>query len=111
MHVAQRDTGIQRSGDERVTQRVWTDAVGDLGAPGHAAHAPTGRMTVQSPPVGFDEDRTVESRADRQIDGSRHARCQRHRRGLAALADDGEGAMPAFETERVDVGADRFGHS
>ena len=48
LHVTQRDTGVQRSGDERVTQRVWTDALGDAGVTRHAAHDPTGRMTVQA---------------------------------------------------------------
>ena len=60
--------------------------------------------------VGVDEDRSLEPFADGQIDGAGDAWRQRHRDELAALAQHGQGAVPAFLAESFDVGADRFRH-
>ena len=40
---------------------------------------------------------------------SRRARCQWHGHNLAALAEDGEGAVAPLQAEGLDVGADRLG--
>jgi hypothetical protein len=45
---------------------------------------------------------------DREIDCLRGAWGERDGNQLAALAQHGQGAMPALETEIVDVGAERF---
>jgi|SRR5829696_1861909 len=109
--VAQRHAGVEGGGDEGVPEGVWTDALGDGGSAGDASHDPPGCVTVEASTVGLGEDGTVESLSDGQIDSAGDAWCERHRRGLAALADHGEGAMAALQAEGVDVGADRFGDS
>jgi hypothetical protein len=55
LDVAQRDTGVERSGDERVPQRVGPDALGDPCLSGDSTHDPTGSMTVESLPGAVDE--------------------------------------------------------
>jgi hypothetical protein len=67
-------------------------------------------MAVQTPSGAIEKDRTVRALADGQIDGPGGARRQRDGDDLAALAHDGQGPMAAFEAERFDVGAQRFGH-
>jgi hypothetical protein len=66
-------------------------------------------MAVHALTVRSKEDRTVEAFADGEIDRSGGARCERDRDDLAVFAQDGEGAVPAFEAESVDIGAERFG--
>ena len=44
-----------------------------------------------------------------EVDRPGGARGERDGDDLAALAQHGQGAVPAFETELVDVGAERFG--
>ena len=51
LHVAQRDPGIQRGGDERMPQRVRPDGLGDPGAAGDPADDPPGAVPIQPPPV------------------------------------------------------------
>jgi hypothetical protein len=78
-------------------------------AASYTAHDPGRAMAVHALTVRSKEDRTVEAFADGEIDRSGGARCERDRNDLAAFAQDGEGAVPAFEAESVDIGAERFG--
>ena len=68
-------------------------------------------MTVEPFTVGFEEDRTFHPFADAQVDSAGGAWSEGHRHQLAALAQHRQGAMSAFETERLDVGAERLRHA
>jgi quinol monooxygenase YgiN len=74
------------------------------------ANDPCGRVTVQASTVGPEEDRSLQPLADGQIDRPRSTGRERNDDDLAALAEDGQGAVTAFETESVDVSPGRFGH-
>ena len=79
-------------------------------AAGDASHDATSGVAIQTGTVGVDEDRSLEPFPDRQVDGSGHPRGEWHRGQLAALAQHGQGAVPAFLPERFDVGTDRLRH-
>jgi hypothetical protein len=49
LHVTQRNTSVERGGDERVPQRVRPDSLSDPRLPGDPTHNPTGTVTVESP--------------------------------------------------------------
>jgi hypothetical protein len=68
---------IERSGDERVTERVGSDALGYPGPSGDAVHDPPGGVSVDPCAVGCDEDRPVAAFTDRQVDGPGGAGRQR----------------------------------
>jgi hypothetical protein len=68
LHVAQRNAGIERGGDERVPQRVRTHVLADPGAAGDPADDPPGAVPVQPPPAGSQEDRAVAAFARGQVD-------------------------------------------
>ena len=46
LHVAQRDSGIERGGDECVSERVGRDRLADPGAAGGLADDPPGAVPV-----------------------------------------------------------------
>ena len=75
-----------------------------------AAHNPRRGVPVESATVVAEEDRAISAITDREIDRSRRARRERDGHGLAAFADDAQGAVAALEAESFDVGADRFRH-
>jgi hypothetical protein len=52
LHVAQRDSGVERGGDERVPQGVRADVLGDLGVAGDPADDARGAVPVQPLSVG-----------------------------------------------------------
>jgi len=85
LHVPQRDPGIQTGGDERVSQRVRGDRLGDPGAAGGLADDPPGAMPVQPATVRRQEYRPVGALAGGQVDRPGGARCQRDGDDLAAL--------------------------
>jgi len=64
LDVAQRDPGIQRGGDECVSERVRDHGLGDRGASGGLAGDPPGAVPVQPPPAGGQEDRPAGALAD-----------------------------------------------
>lgn len=66
-------------------------------------------MAIHPLTVRAQEDRAVETFTDRQVDGTGGAWCERDYDDLAALAQHGQGAVPAFESELVDVRTERFG--
>jgi hypothetical protein len=60
-------------------------------------------------PLTPQEDGAGEALADGQVDRPGRARCQWDGHDLAALAQDGQGAVAPLHAERLDVGADRLG--
>ena len=79
------------------------------GPAGDAAHDPAGGVTVEPAAVGAEEDRSFAAFADGEVDGPGGAGRERDGDDLAALAQDGQGAVAALEAEAFDVGAGRFG--
>jgi hypothetical protein len=78
------------------------------GAAGDLADDPAGAVPVQPPTVGGQEHRAVGALADGQIDRPGSARRQRDGHHLAALAGDGQGPVPAFETQMLNVSPSRL---
>ena len=66
-------------------------------------------MPVHTIAIGAQEDRPVQALADGQIDRPGGARGEWDGDQLAALTQHGQGAVPALETEIVDVRAQSFG--
>jgi hypothetical protein len=52
LDVAQGNASVQCRGDERVTEGVWSDALGYPGPSGDAAHDPPGGVSVDPPTFG-----------------------------------------------------------
>lgn len=100
---------VERGGDERVPQRVGPDSFGDPSSAGDATHDPSGGVAIESLAAGSEEDRDLATLADREVHCSSGSGRERHGHDLAALAHDGEGAMPALKPQRFDVGAGGFG--
>jgi hypothetical protein len=67
-------------------------------------------VTIDPLPVGAHEDRPVAALADREVDGPGRAGRQRHGDNFAALAQDGERAVPSLEPEVPDLSAESLGH-
>jgi hypothetical protein len=99
-----------RRGDERMPQRVRPDRFADPGPSGGAADDAPGAVPVQAAAVGGQEDRSVGSFTDGQVDRPGRARRERDRHDLAAFADDHERAVAALDSERLDVCARGLGH-
>jgi len=68
-------------------------------------------MTIEALAVGVEEDRTLQSLTDGQVDGTSNPWRQWHRDDLATLTHDGERPVSSFQAECCDVGTDRFGHA
>jgi hypothetical protein len=109
LDVAQWNSGVERSSDERVPQRVRPDALGDPRLSGNSTHDPTGGMTVESLTSAVDEDRALETLTDREVERPGDPRRERHRDDLAALAGHRQGPVTSFQSERVDVRTESFG--
>ena len=92
-----------------MSQRVWSDGLGDAGAAGSLADDPPGAVPVQPPPVRSQEHRAVRALADDQVDRPGSARRQRDGHHLAALAGDSQGPVPALQAQVLDVGAGGLG--
>ncbi len=109
LHIAQRDAGVESGGDERMTQGVRADRLVDPGLAGDAPHDPPRGVAVEALAVRPDEDRPLGPLTNGQVDRAGRAWRERDGDDLAALAEHREGAMAAFDAERFDVGAERFG--
>ena len=59
MRIAQRHSSIQRCGNERISERVRADVLGDPGPVCDPADDPPGAMAVQPPPVRGQENVSV----------------------------------------------------
>jgi hypothetical protein len=84
------------------------DRLGDPGSPGYPVNDPRRGVAVEAAAVCRHEDGSLGSFPDRQVDGAGGAGGEGHGDGLAALSQDSQGAMPAFEAEGFDVGAARL---
>jgi hypothetical protein len=82
---------------------VLRDGLGDPGPAGRLANDPPGAVPVQPPPAGSQEYRPFGVFTDGQLDRPGSARCERDGDDLAALAGDGQGPVPAFEAQAVDL--------
>ena len=91
-------------GDKRVPERVRADGLADPGTAGDPADDPPGAMPIQSPPVTGEEDRPVTTLADGQVDRPGGARCERDGDDLPALAGNGQGPVPAFQAQVLEIG-------
>jgi hypothetical protein len=109
LDVAQRYTSVEGGSDERVAEHVGSVPLGDPGSSGDPAHDTTGGVTADSLAGGGDGDGAGAALADSEVDCRRGPGGGGHGHDLAALADDGEGAVAAFESQVLDVSADGFG--
>ena len=64
LDVAERNPGVQRRGDECVSQGVRPDRLGDPSAAGHPPDNPRGAMPVQPLSVRAEEDWPLQALAD-----------------------------------------------
>ena len=103
-----RHLGVERGGDEGVSECVRTDELGDTRALCHSANDPARAVAVEAAAVDPEEDRALTALADCEVDGTGRAWRERDGDNLAALAHDGEGSMTAFEAQRFDVGTGRL---
>jgi hypothetical protein len=109
LNVAQRDAGVEGSGDERVPERVRADVLTDTGTARDLADDPPGAVPVQPPPVSGEEEGTVAPFPGGQVDRSGGAGCERDSDDLAALAGDRQGPVPALQAQVLDVSANGLG--
>src|SRR5438552_8802629 len=91
-----------------MAKRVWSHPLGDARFTGDALHDPRRRVSIETRVVGTEEAWAFAAFADREVDRSGGARREWDDHGLAALAQDGQGAVSSFETERFDVCSGRF---
>jgi hypothetical protein len=68
-----------------------------------------GGVPVQPPLVRTQENRPIDALGDGQVDRPGGPRRERDGDDLAALADDRQRPVPAFQSQVLDVGAGRFG--
>ena len=109
LDITQRDAGVERRGDERVTQGVWSDRLGDASLARESPYDAAGGVAVEAFAVGAQEDRSLGSFTDGEVYGASSARREGDGHGLAALAEDREGAVAALDGEAFDVRAGGLG--
>ena len=103
LHVTQRHPSIKGCRDECMAQRMRTNWLGNLRTAGDPPNDPAGPVTVKTPTVRRDEDRTAVTFSYGQIDCPRCTRCQQDGDGLPSLAKDGECPMTPLEAQGLDV--------
>jgi hypothetical protein len=69
--ITERYAGVEGRGDERMTQGVGPDRLGDTGPTSDTADDPRRAVTVQAVTIPGDEDRAGVPLADGQVDGAR----------------------------------------
>ena len=100
---------MRRSAAEMSSTSTCRVAFGDACRFRDAAHDPGGGVAVELATVVAVQDRALEAFPDDQVDGPGSSWGKWHRHGLAALAEHGECAVPAFERKILDPCSDRFG--
>ena len=83
---------------------MWVDAL-ETGSGADRADPAVGGACVEPSPVAAQQDRSLGSFADGQVDGASGSWDEGDAGGLAALADDLKGSVAAFEAEVFDVDA------
>jgi|HubBroStandDraft_1064217.scaffolds.fasta_scaffold07294_8 hypothetical protein len=110
LDVAERDAGVERGGDERVSQSVRSDGLLQSGAAGDPADDPPGAVPIE-PIAGWSEEgRSVAAFANGQVDRAGGPRGERGDGFLAALAGDGPDAVPALGAQVLDIRAGCSGY-
>jgi len=109
LDVAEGYAGVEGGGDEGVAQCVRPDGLWDPGLAGDSSDDARGGVTIESLTVESEEQRTFATLANGEVDSSSGPWCERDDDGLAALAQDRESSMAAFEAECFDVRAGCFG--
>jgi hypothetical protein len=66
LDVAERNSGVERGGDERMPQCVRPDRLADPGAAGYPTDGPGGAVPVQPSAIRSQEDRSFRPLADGQ---------------------------------------------
>jgi hypothetical protein len=105
LHVPQRHPGVERGGDERMSQRVRADMFGDAGAAGDPADGTRGAVPVQPLAVRGQEQRAFGALTGRQVDGAGGAWGERDGDDLAAFAGDDQRPVAALEAQVLEVRA------
>jgi len=93
-----------------VAQCGGPDWLGDPGPAGHPPDDPPGTVPVQPAAIRSEEDGPFGAFADGQVDRPGGARREWNGDHLAALAGDYQGAVPALDTQGLNVGASGFGN-
>src|SRR4051794_34000540 len=70
LDVAEWYARVERGGDERMSQRVGSDALIDPCSARDAAHDPAGGVTIQSAAVIAQQDWSFAAFPDREVDGA-----------------------------------------
>ena len=83
--------------------------LGDPGAAGHPMNDPGGAVPVQPSAIGGQEQWPAGALAGGQVDCPGGTWCERDGDDFAALADDDQGAVPAFQAQLIDVSAGGLG--
>jgi hypothetical protein len=86
LYVPEGYAGVERGGDERVSQRVGTNPLGAPRTTGDAPHDPSRRVTVKTLAVAVDEDGSLEALAYGEVKCAGYARCEGHGHHLSSLA-------------------------
>src|SRR6266700_1956483 len=96
-------------GDERVSERVRSDGLGDPGAARELADDPPGAVPVQAAFAFGEEDRRVAAFAGGQVDRPGGARGERDGDDLAALAGNGQGPVATLQAQVLYISAGGLG--
>jgi hypothetical protein len=110
LYVSQRHAGVECGHDERGAEHVRMHGF-QAGASSDCAYPPVRGPSVEALSVAATQDRAFVEFADREIDRACGARDQRDDGRLVSFADDAECAVPAFESEVLDVRSARLGDS
>ena len=93
LHISERDGGAECGCDKRVSRGVRADWFVQSGASGDAVDDPPGAVPIQPRTGRGQEDRSFAAFADGEVDHPGGARREQDDSFLAALADDGQGAV------------------
>jgi hypothetical protein len=90
---------------------VGTDVLVDPGTFGQPTYNPGGLVTVHPVTIAVQEDRSVFSVADRQVDGSCCSWSHWDQLCFASFADDPQCVMASFQTDVTNISTKSFRHS
>ena len=94
---------VEGCGDEGVSQGMGSDRLVDPRLLGDALHDAPRSVTVEAIAAWAEEDRSVRTLTDGQIDCPCRAGRKRNGHDLSALSEDYERPVPSFETQGLDI--------
>jgi hypothetical protein len=104
LDVAEGDSGVEGSGDERVPQGVGCDPLVDPCPLGQPADDPSGGVAVEtSGSVAVQEDWPFGAFSDAQVDGPASAGCEWNGDDGTSFPGDGQGAVTPYHSQVFDV--------